>query len=135
MSTEQHNLTLARQCLDRARMEETPTGDPLVGARNYLTAMEYIQAAAASVASSIKGAREQDFFLYQVKGKLAVYEERVKLLLGAAREMSMPDDPEAITGMSSLFTANSPSSIDELLRNMEIPASQPITKTGTLSEA
>lgn len=137
MSLEQHNLVLARQSINRAKMEEKPTGDPLIAARNYLTAMECIQAAAASVAnSSLQSSNERDFFLFQVKGKLAVYEERVKLLLGAAREMGLEDVPQAEGGMSSLFGGSSATTdIDQLLRNLEVSEDAFVGKSNNLVEA
>eukprot|EP00796_Vickermania_ingenoplastis_P004817 gene4817-3459_t len=121
----QHNIYLAKQCVDRAKMEETPTGDPLVATRNYLSAMEYIQSAAASVAGAMQDTQERDFFLYQVKSKLSIYEERVRLLLGAAREIGLVDEPEVV-GMAGLFGSNSPKGIDELLRDIDIPGNIPV---------
>lgn len=129
MSSENHNLQLARQCLDRARMEETPTGDPLVAARNYLTAMEYIQSSAAAMASSLRNQKDADFFLYQVKGRLSTYEERVRLLLGAAREMGLVDKVENPAGMAGLFGGvHHTTDLDSLLRNVAIPTADPSAK-------
>lgn len=132
MSSDNQNLQLARQCLDRARMEETPNGDPLVAARNYLTAMEYIQSSAAAMASSLRYQKDVDYFLYEVKGKLAVYEERVRLLLGAAREMGLEDKVENSAGMAGLFGgANQVADLDALLRNITIPTNEPLTTKRT----
>lgn len=138
MSSE--TLSMAQQHIERARMEECPTGNPLVAARNYLSAMEYIQSAAVDMASTITSSKERDFFLYQVKGRLMVYDERVRLLLGAASEMGLDDVPEVTAGgMKGLFkTTSMPTEttpdLDELFKNLEI-ATNGTERKGTLDHA
>lgn len=124
MSSEDERIALAKQCISRAVMEETPTGDPLAAAREYLTAMENIQAATASMVSSSLSDKPQEaaFLLFQVKQKLNVYEERVSLLLGAAQEMGFNDEPgKACPNMDELFKPAENVDVDALLSNLHLP--------------
>lgn len=126
MSSEAEIILLARECINRAKIEETPSGDPLVAAREYLTAMEHVQSAAARIASSfvINNPTEVAFFLCQVKKRLIGYEERVALLLGAAREMGLNDKPEPVEKtMEELFKLTETGDLDILLNNLQLPGS------------
>lgn len=124
MSSEDERIALARQCINRAAVEETPTGDPLAAAREYLTAMENIQAATACLVSSSLSDKPQQvaFLLFQVKQKLRVYEERVSLLLGAAQEMGLNDESgKTPQSMEELFKPAENVDVDTLLSNLHLP--------------
>ncbi|EAN91393.1 hypothetical protein C3747_43g159 [Trypanosoma cruzi] len=81
----------------RARQEETPDGNPLVAARNYITAMEIIAAVADEVPT--KDVNERRFLLHQLRQRMEMYYERAELLLGVAEESGLVDKPTAEGGL------------------------------------
>ncbi|KAH8619199.1 hypothetical protein ERJ75_000188000 [Trypanosoma vivax] len=84
----------AEEFICRAREEETPTGNPLTAARNYITAMEIIAHVSAQV--SLDNTNNRRFFLHQLRHRMEVYYERVELLLQVAEEMNLIDDPTTL---------------------------------------
>nr|CCC95283.1 unnamed protein product [Trypanosoma congolense IL3000] len=95
MKVLEERFEVAENFVRRARAEETPEGNPLIAARNYLTAMEIIVKVCNEYAGSLVEKRR--FFLYQMRHRLEVYSSRVRLLLQVAAEMGLDDSPEVVT--------------------------------------
>ncbi|CAD2222791.1 hypothetical protein AGDE_15969 [Angomonas deanei] len=91
MSSGVQNLQYAAQLMEQAREEEREDGNPLSASRFYLTAIELVMSTATEVARQIPDEAQRKFFLFQVKSKISVYQERVSLLLQVARESGLID--------------------------------------------
>ncbi|RNF07692.1 hypothetical protein TraAM80_03214 [Trypanosoma rangeli] len=89
----------AKKFICRARQEETPDGNPLVAARNYITAMEIIAAVADEVPT--ENTYERRFLLYQIRQRMEMYYERAELLLGVAEDSGLVDKPTAEGGLAT----------------------------------
>lgn len=125
MISSKERIALAHEYIKRAKAEENPSGNPLVAASKYLTAMEHIQSTAARIVSSLLCDKPSEaiFFLFQVKQKLAIYEERVALLLGAAREVGLEDTPlSASQSVEGIFNSAEDESVNDLLQKISLPS-------------
>ncbi|KAH9599844.1 hypothetical protein LSM04_008548 [Trypanosoma melophagium] len=97
MTTLTQRMKQASEFIDRARVEETPDGSPLVAARSYITAMEIIATVGDEV--PIDDVESRRFFLYQLRQRMEMYYERARLLLGVAEETGLIDKPAAEGGL------------------------------------
>ncbi|EAN79614.1 uncharacterized protein TEOVI_000232700 [Trypanosoma equiperdum] len=95
MTTLEKRIEEASGLIYRARAEETPDGNPLVAARNYIAAMEIITNICKDVSPESDNDKDR-FFLFQVRQRMEVYQKRVQLLLSVAAEMGLDDIPEHV---------------------------------------
>ncbi|CCW63498.1 unnamed protein product [Phytomonas sp. EM1] len=84
----------AGKLIERARMEESPDGNPLIAARCYIDAMEIIVSTASRYAEAMEDLESKLSFLFQMRSRVELYYERADLLLQVAAEMDLPDVPE-----------------------------------------
>ncbi|EPY29148.1 hypothetical protein STCU_04701 [Strigomonas culicis] len=104
-SSDVMSIQYAGQLVELARREENPDGNPMTAARHYLTAMELIASTVNTIASTMDNPDERKFFLFQIKSKLTIYQERVQLLLSVAEQTGLLDKPSAGGGVLAALPA------------------------------
>lgn len=91
----------AHKEIELAVAQETESGNPVTGAKHYITAMELVITAVEGLDHHSNSAA-QKYFLFQCRQKLEEYWERAKLLLSVAEDEGLVVDLEDCMPSSSL---------------------------------